>query len=70
MDFEPLERGLIETEDGQDESPLTIDLAGLIENVPGPAREKVAYMADLAKTGALDLLGEFHQAFESADWHV
>ncbi len=41
-DIEGLERLLIETGDGQDESPLTIDLAGLIENVQRAAREQIA----------------------------
>ena len=69
-DIERLEMLLIETGDGQDESPLTIDLAGLIENVQGPAREQVAYMVDMAKADALDLLGEARLAFELVDRHV
>ena len=69
-DIERLERLLIETEDGQDESPLMIDLAGLLENVQGPAREQVAYMVDMAKADALDLLGEARLAFELVDRHV
>ena len=63
-DIERLERLLIETGNGQDESPLTIDLAGLVENVQGSAREQVAYMVDMAKAEALDLLGETRQAWE------
>ena len=35
-----MERLLNETGDGKDESPLTIDLAGLKENVEGAAREQ------------------------------
>jgi len=50
--------------------PLTIDLAGLIGNVQGAAREQVAYMVDKAKADALDLLGETRQAFELVDRHV
>ena len=52
-DIERLERLLIKTGDGQDQSPLTIDLAGLIENIHGTAREQVAYMVDMAKADAL-----------------
>ena len=48
-EIERLEMLLIETGAGQDKSPLTIDLAGLIENVQGAAREQVAYMVDMAK---------------------
>ena len=55
---------------GQHPSPLTIGLAGLIEKVPGPAGEQVAYMVDMAKADALDLLGETRQAFELVDRHV
>ena len=69
-DIESLERLLIETGDGQDESPLTIDLAGLIENAQSAAREHVAYIVDMAKADALDLLGETRQAFELMDRHV
>ena len=69
-DIERLERLLIETGNGQDESPLTIDLEGLIESVQGAAREQVAYVVDMAKADALDLLGETRQAFELVDRHV
>ena len=37
---------------------LTIDPAGLIRNVQGAAREQVAYMVDMAKADALEMLGE------------
>ena len=47
-----------------------IRLAGLIENVQGAAREQVAYMVDMAKADALDLLGETRQSFEFVDRHV
>ena len=69
-DIERLERLLIETGDGKDESPLTIDLAVFIEKIQGTAREQVAYMVDMAKADALDLLGETRQAFELVDRHV
>ena len=69
-DIERLERLLIETGDEQDESPLTINLAGLIGIVQGAARKQVAYMVDMAKADALDLLGETRQASELVDRHV
>ena len=49
---------------------LTIDLAGLIESVQEVAEEQVAYMVDMAKADALDLLGETRQAFELVERHV
>jgi len=69
-DIERLESLLSETRDGQDESPVTIDLAGLVDNVQGSAREQVAYMVDMAKADALDLLGETRQAWELVDRHI
>ena len=66
-DIERLERLLIETGDGQDESPLMIDLAGLTENVQGAAGEQVAYLVDMAKSDALELLGERMAALELVD---
>jgi len=69
-DIERLERLLNETGDGQDESSLKIDLPGLIESVQRAAMEQVAYMVDMAKADALDLLGESRQAFELVDRHV
>ena len=69
-DIERSERLLMETGDGQDESPLTIDLAGLVETVQGSAREQVAFLVDMAKADALDLLGETRQAFELVERHV
>lgn len=69
-DIERLERLLTETGDEQGGSPLTIDLAGLIENIQGVAREQVTYMVDMAKADALDLLGETSQAFELVERHV
>ena len=69
-DIERSERLLMETGDGQDESPLTIDLAGLVETVQGSAREQGAYLVDMAKADALDLLGETRQAFELVERHV
>ena len=43
---------------------------GLIESVQGVAREQIAYMVNMAKADALDLLGETRQAFELVDRHV
>jgi len=54
----------------QIETPLTIDLAGLVEAVRGAASEQVAYLVDMAKADALDLLGETSQALELVDRHV
>jgi len=68
--IERLGRLLIKAEDDQDQSPLMMDLAGLIESVQGVARDQVAYMVDMAKADALDLLGETRQAFELVDRHV
>jgi len=53
-DIERLDRLLIETRHGQDESPLTIDLAGQTERVQGVAKEQVAYMVDMAKADVLN----------------
>jgi len=69
-DIERLQRLLIETGDGQHEYPLTIDLMGLIENVQEPTREQVAFMVDMAKADALDMLGETRQAVELVDRYV
>ena len=60
-DIERLERLFNETGDGQDESQLTIDLAGLGEAVQRVAKEQVANLVDMAKADALDLLGETRQ---------
>ena len=68
--IERVERLLDDTEDGRVESPLTIDLEGLVGNVQEAAKEQVAYMVDMAKADALDLLGETRQAFELVDRHV
>ncbi len=69
-DIERLERLLVETGDGQDESPLTIELVALVDNVQGAAREQVTYLVDMAKADALDILGETRQALELVDRHV
>ena len=69
-DIERSERLLIEPGEGQNQSPLTIDLAGLVETVQGSAKEQVAYLVDMAKADALDLLGETRQAFELVERHV
>ena len=60
-DIERLERLFNETGDGQDESQLTIDLAGLVEAVQRVAKEQVANLVDMAKADALDLLGQTRQ---------
>ena len=68
-----IERGeklLGETRDGHQPSRLTIELAELIESVQGAAKEQVAYLVDMAKADALDLLGENRQALELVDRHV
>ena len=36
----------------------------------GAARKQVAYMVDMAKADALDLLGETRQAWELVDRHI
>ena len=69
-DIERLERLLIEPREGQDASPLTIDLAGLIEKVQNAAKDQVTYLVDMAKADALDLLGDTRQAWELVDRHV
>ncbi len=69
-DIVQLERLIDGTGDVKDESPLTINLARLIEKIQGAAMEQVAYMVDMAKADALDLLGENRQAFELVDRHV
>ena len=69
-EIEQLEGLLNKGEDRKDESPLTIDLAGLIERVQGAVREQVGYMVDMAKADALELLGETRQAWELVDRHV
>ena len=61
---------MIEAGDGQDKSPLTIDLARLVERVQGSAKEQVTHLVDMAKADALDLLGERRQALELVDRHV
>jgi hypothetical protein len=45
-------------------------LAGLIENVQVAAQAQVAYLVDMAKAEALDLLGETRQAFKLVDRHA
>ena len=68
-DIERVEGLVNETGDGQ-ESPLTIDLTSLVENIQGAAREQMVYMVDMAKADALDLLGDARGAFELVDRHV
>ena len=68
--IESLGKLSIEMRDDQDESPLTIDLAGLIEDVQPAAKDQIAYLVDMAKGDALDVLGESRQAWELVDRHV
>lgn len=69
-EIQRLVRLLDERKDEELPSPLTIDLAGLIDNVREAAKEQVTYMVDMAKADALDVLGETRQAFELVDRHV
>ena len=50
--------------------PLRIDLAGLIENVQGNAKEQVTYFVDMAKSDALEMLGETRKSVELLERHV
>ena len=68
--IERVEILLIEAGDGQDKSPLTIDLATLVERVQGAAKEQASYLVGMANADALDLLGESRQALESVDRHL
>ena len=68
--FEDLEKLLIETGDRHEQSQLTMDLVAVIEDVQGAAKRQVAYLVDMAKADALDLLGETLQAFDLVDRHV
>ena len=49
---------------------LTIDLAGLTESAQVVVKDQVDYMVDMAKSDALDVLGETRQAWEMVDRHV
>ena len=69
-DIERVDKLLDGPGDGHDESPLTLDLARLSENIQAAAKGQVAYMVDMAKADALDLLGETRRAFELVDRHV
>ena len=62
--IERVEKLLGETKDEHQRSRLTIYLAELIESVEGASKEQVAYIVDMAKAEALDLLGENRQAWE------
>jgi len=68
--IERVEKLLGETRDGHQPSPLTIELAELIESVQGASKEQVSYLVDMAKADALDVLGETRQALELVDRHV
>ena len=50
--------------------PIEVMRELAIESVQGFAKEQVAYMVDMAKADALELLGETRQAFELVDRHV
>ena len=69
-DIEGLAKTLSETEEVQDESPLTMEVAELIEDVQVAAREQVAYMLDLGKPDALETLGEDKKAYALVERHV
>ena len=68
--IEHVEKLLDESSDGRQASRLKIDLATVVEKVVGAAKGQVAYLVDMAKADALDLIGETRQAFELADRHV
>ena len=68
--IEHVERPLSDTEGGRRASPLTINMTELIENVQAAAKEQVAYLVDMAKADALDLLGETRQALDLVDRHI
>ena len=68
--IERVKKLLGETRGGHQPSRLTIDPAELIENTQVAAKGQVAYMVDMAKADALDLLGETRQALELAERHV
>lgn len=69
-EIERLEKILCDTGGVQYEPPLTIDLAVLIEDVQVAAKGQIAYLVDIAKSEALDVLGEPRQAWELVDRHV
>ena len=69
-EIERLECLLNETGHRQDESPLSIDLAGLIEDAQDVSKEQVAYLVDMAKSDALDVLGETRAAWDLVDHYV
>jgi len=69
-DIERVERLLNEAGNGQHTTLLTINPEGLVENVQVAAKEQVAYMVDMAKADALELLGETRQALDLMDRHV
>ena len=52
------------------ESPLTKDRTGLVEAVREAVSDQVAYMVDMAKAEALDMLGETRLALELVDRHA
>jgi len=69
-DFERVERLLNEGGDGHQPYLLTLNLEELIENTQVAAKGQVAFMVDMAKADALELLGENRQALELVDRHA
>ena len=69
-DLDRAERLSVDMGEGEDSSPLTVDLAALPNNVQGAIKEQVAYLVDMAKSDALEILGENRQALELVDRHV
>ena len=69
-EIERLEKLLIEKGYGQDESPLTIGLADLAELIARLATSQIAYLVDMAKADALDMLGENQKAFQVVERYV
>ena len=65
-DIERLEK----LSEGQDGSPLMIDRARLVEAAREAVMDQVAYMVDMAKADALDMLGETRLALELVDRHA
>ena len=65
-----LARLVDETKDGQDEPLLAIVPAALIEGVAGAARKQVAYLVDMAKANALDVLGENRRALQLVERYI
>ncbi len=69
-DIERLEWLLNGTGDEQQASDIKVDLPELNENVQGAAKGQVAYLVDVAKADALEMLGENQKAVELVDRHI